>query len=59
MKVKKNKLEKFISNNEDSIVTAVELLFKMIGYSVVTATAVVVAFTLISMIVIFSSYPIA
>ena len=59
MKIKKNKLEKFISNNEDSIVTAVELLFKMIGYSVVTATAVVVAFTLISMIVIFSSYPIA
>lgn len=59
MKVKKNKLEKFISNNEDSIVTIVELLFKMIGYSVVTVTAVIVAFTLISMIVIFSSYPIA
>lgn len=59
MKVKKNKLEKFISNNEDSIVTAVELLFKMIGYSVVTATAVVVAFTLISVFVIFGSYPIA
>lgn len=59
MKVKKNKLEKFISNNEDSIVTAVELIFKLIGYSIVTATAVTVVFTIVSMILIFSTYPIA
>lgn len=59
MKAIKNKLEKFINNNEDSIVTAMELLFKIIGYSFVTATAVVVVFTLVSMILIFSTYPIA
>ncbi|WP_300449323.1 hypothetical protein [Fusobacterium sp.] len=59
MKVKKNKLEKFISNNEDIIVTAMELLFKMVGYSIVTAIAVTVVFTLVSMILIFSTYPIA
>ena len=59
MKIKKNKLEKFINNNEDNIVTAVELLFKLIGYSIVTATAVTVVFTIVSMILIFSTYPIA
>lgn len=59
MKIKKNKLEKFINNNEDNIVTAVELIFKLIGYSIVTATAVTVVFTIVSMILIFSTYPIA
>ena len=59
MKVKYKQLEKFINNNEDNIVTAMELLFKLIGYSIVTATAVTVVFTIVSMILIFSTYPIA
>lgn len=59
MKVKYKQLEKFINNNEDNIVTAMELIFKLIGYSIVTATAVTVVFTIVSMILIFSTYPIA
>ena len=59
MKIKYKQLEKFINNNEDNIVTAVELIFKLIGYSIVTATAITVVFTIVSMILIFSTYPIA
>lgn len=60
MKAKlKHSIKKVIIKNEDIIVTILDFTFKVLGYSIVTITALTMLFIYITAIILLKTYPIA
>lgn len=60
MKAKlKHNIKKVIIKNEDIIVTILDFTFKVLGYSIVTITALTILFVYMTAIILLKTYPIA